>query len=136
MGIASYGCGQTMSGNTIVSSKVVYSISGGKLKDGATWQPREVQLVEGRPFVAIGERDHMLKGYLGIRKSPGFFKMILEKRNEAVEKLILKIVNKTDEFAVAVPDAVRKDPPELDCKLKALGGSRFGAQPCLLIYPK
>ena len=42
--------------------------------------------------------------------------MILEKRNEAVEKLILKIVNKTDEFAVAVPDAVRKDPPELDCK--------------------
>jgi hypothetical protein len=70
------------SGNTNVACIVVYDVSGGSLDPRfPIWRPRDVNMVDGRPFVALGERDHMLKGYLGVRNCHGFFLHIAKKRN-------------------------------------------------------
>jgi hypothetical protein len=105
------------SGNTTVTCSVVYDVSGGDLDPRfPVWRPRNVNMVDGRPFVALGERDHMLKGYLGVRNCHGFFLHLAKKRNDAVDKLLLTKIREVDEFAMAVSASARKNPPELTQK--------------------
>ena len=103
------------SGNTTVTCSVVYDVSGGGLDPRfPIWRPRNVNMVDGMPFVALGERDHMLKGYLGVRNCHGFFLHLAKKRNDAVDELLLAKIREVDEFAMAVPFSARKNPPELN----------------------
>jgi hypothetical protein len=105
------------SGNTNVACIVVYDVSGGSLDPRfPIWRPRDVNMVDGRPFVALGERDHMLKGYLGVRNCHGFFLHLAKKRNDAVDELLLAKIREVDEFAMALPSSARKNPPELNQK--------------------
>jgi hypothetical protein len=105
------------SGNTTVTCSVVYDVAGGDLGSRfPIWRPRNVNMVDGRPFVALGERDHMLKGYLGVRNCHGFFLHLARKRNDAVDELLLVKIREVDEFAMAVSASARKNPPELGQK--------------------
>jgi hypothetical protein len=110
-------CASMSSGNTNATCSVVYDVSGGDLDPRfPIWRPRNVNMVDGRPFVALGERDHMLKGYLGVRNCHGFFLHLAKKRNYAVDELLLAKIREVDEFAMAVPFSARKNPPEINQK--------------------
>ena len=93
-------------GNTVVSSKLVMMVTGGNLgmkECTKVWKPREMTIIEGNPYIPLGERDHMLKAYLGIQMHRGYFQNLIKMRNDAVDALLLKRLRELDEFATALP---------------------------------
>ena len=101
---------------TVVVQKVVYEISGGNLGINGglgPWKPRDTEMIDGRAFVILNERDYMLSVYLGISHCSGFYVHLRSVRNAEVDKLILARIREDDAFAIAVPAAVRRNPPDL-----------------------
>ena len=96
------------SGDTVVSSKTVHEIRGGNLGN-RIWTPSEIRVIDGMPFLMLGEKEYMLKVYLGLRNCHGFFKELIKKRNDAVDQLILAKLRETDDFVVAVTPKSRKE---------------------------
>jgi hypothetical protein len=104
--------GAMASGDTVVASKLVITVSGGGLaKQGvyASWTPNDVEMLNGKPFIALCERDHMLKVYLGIKSNTGYFKYMGKKRNDAVDEILLQQLREIDEFAMELPPSARKN---------------------------
>ena len=65
-------------------------------------------VIEGMPFIPLGEKDYKLDAYLGIQLQGGDFKVLREKRNEAVDALFLEWLREIDEFATALSSNARK----------------------------
>ena len=80
----------------IVRNQVV--VKGGGLKENDVWNITYIEVVQGVEFIRISLADRLFRQYLGLdivnESTEGFFRDLQERRNVAVDQLMLELMQK------------------------------------------